>query len=93
MPHKEKHYLWKGNKADVHSIHQWIIYNYGNPKKCVDCGKVGERVKRNWNICWSNKDHKYRRVKKDWKGRCQKCHMQYDIKKGLFTPSGKNQYN
>ena len=77
--------LWKGELASISAIHQWLVYHYGNPVKCEDCGKLGKPTgkKERWSIHWSNCDHKYRRVREDYFGRCDKCHRQYDIKMGL----------
>ena len=76
----EKSINWKGDKAKYKAKHCWIIANYGHPIKCEDCGKVGTYTGRSWNIHWSNKDHLYRRVREDYTGRCQKCHIKYDRK-------------
>ena len=69
---------WKGEIAGYGAKHKWIRDNYGNPPYCEDCGKLGKVSKGHWNIDWSNCDHKYRRVRKDYNGRCKKCHIKYD---------------
>jgi len=77
----EKGHNWKGENASVASKHRWIITYYGNPPKCEDCGMIGKKtgkIIKQWNIQWSNCDHKYRRVREDYRGRCQKCHWKYD---------------
>lgn len=72
--------MWKGKNATCQAKHQWIIYHYGNPKKCEDCGLIGEKIKGQWNIDWSNIDHKYYRNRRHYIGRCKICHEKYDIK-------------
>lgn len=83
----ETHPGWKGEEVKHSGCHLYIRNNYGNPKKCEDCGKVGQKVGRNWNIDWSNCDHKYKRIREDYKGRCRSCHQKYDIKNGLRRPN------
>jgi len=79
----EKHGMWEGEKAVYSSKHCWILRNYGNPTHCEDCGLIGKKGKRSWNIDWSNVDHKYRRKIEDYVGRCRSCHMKYDYKNNL----------
>jgi hypothetical protein len=74
----EKSVDWKGESASYGVKHRWIRKNYSNPLKCETCGEIGKKIGRRWNIDWSNKDHKYRRVREDYVGRCQKCHTKYD---------------
>jgi len=69
---------YKKEGATSAAKHQWIIYNYGNPPYCEDCGKVGVKVNRQWNIDWSNIDHKYKRERDNYIGRCKNCHEKYD---------------
>lgn len=70
---------WKGDSCGVHSLHSWIIDNFGQPDNCETCGK--QRLGRSFD--WSNKDHKYSRKKEDWQFLCRSCHAKYDIKMGL----------
>lgn len=70
---------WKGENAEKPAIHIWVKSKKGKPMFCIDCGKVGKEIKGNWNIHWSNIDHKYRRVLEDYVGRCAMCHCLYDI--------------
>jgi len=88
---KDKNPFWKDENASYGSKHSWITFNYGNSPICEDCEKIGGyiiflragKTSKRWNIDWSNCDHKYRRVKEDYNGRCQKCHWRYDKSKGL----------
>lgn len=60
------------------AIHKWLVKNYGNPKLCEKCGKVGERVRGRWNIQWANVSGKYLRDRKDFTGLCISCHKTQD---------------
>lgn len=53
------------------SIHRWIRRVGGNVKKCQRCGVEDK-------LHWANKDHKYRRIKKDWLRLCVGCHKKFD---------------
>lgn len=74
----EKSGMWKGDNAGRNAIHKWLTKEFGKPSVCEDCGKIGKNNKGNWTVHWSNVDHKYRRVREDYKGRCPKCHKKYD---------------
>ncbi len=80
---KEKNPSWKGENALYSAKHRWIRRHYGNPDKCEDCGTIGNKVNGRWNIDWSNIDHKYRRNREDYSGRCHECHDKYDKANGL----------
>lgn len=73
----EKHYLWKGDKVGYYALHHWINKKLGRPGTCEICGITGLWGKK---IGWANKDHKYKRVLKDWMRLCRKCHRQHDLK-------------
>lgn len=75
--------LWKGLGASYIAKHQWLKNRYGNPEKCSDCGKLGEKVKGRWNIQWSNESGMYLRNISDYKGRCINCHRQFDKQKQI----------
>lgn len=72
-----KHPLWKGKNAGYISIHEWINRRLGTPDICEMCGKSGLTGRK---IHWANKDHKYKRNKKDWIRLCISCHKKYDAK-------------
>ena len=86
---EENHPKWKGAEVGYYGVHVWIKKMFGNPEKCEDCGKIGEKKGRKWNIEWSNCDHKYRRVKEDYIGRCVKCHGEYDKQHKLRNHANK----
>ena len=54
-------------------VHRWINKTFGKPNKCESCGI--EKL-----VQWSNKDHKYKKERKDWQKLCPKCHKNYDKK-------------
>jgi hypothetical protein len=69
--------VWKGDNVKKHSLHTWINDNFERPKQCEICGAdvvIGKQYD------WSNKDHKYTRLREDWQYVCRKCHYHYDIK-------------
>ena len=74
----EKNHNWKGDKTSYHGIHIWVKRHKGNPKKCTECGRIGERKNNLWTIQWANKDHKYKRDLNDYIALCAKCHKGYD---------------
>ena len=47
----EKNHNWKGDKAKVLAMHEWVERQRGKASEhqCVDCGKQAQH--------WSNKDH------------------------------------
>jgi hypothetical protein len=73
----EKHPNWKGTNAGNSAIHGWVRRNFGIPSKCEKCGITRDRAR----IDWSNKNHKYSRIRSHWRTLCRKCHMNYDFKK------------
>ena len=66
-----KNFNWKGDDARYGSIHGWINKNFKMPKICEKC-------KKDRKLEWTNKDHKYKRNKKDWQALCRSCHRKYD---------------
>ena len=85
---EEDNWNWKGENASVDSKHIWIRNHYGNPPCCEDCGEEGYYIiksnrAKQWTIQWSNCDHKYRRLREDYNGRCVKCHRKYDKSQGF----------
>jgi hypothetical protein len=71
-----KNGTWLGNKAKITSIHSWVRDNFTKPDKCEICGKNYEEK----SFDWSNKNHKYSRIRDEWQYVCRKCHINYDIK-------------
>lgn len=74
----EKAYNWKGDDAGYQSKHQWIKKHKGSPAICEHCGKTNKETK----LTWANKNHKYKRVSKDWISLCYKCHYKFDNPNG-----------
>lgn len=66
------HSNWKGDDASYGSIHHWVYRHFGKAKICENCGENKKMIH------WSNKDHNYKRVIKDWQSLCVSCHKKYD---------------
>ena len=73
-----KNHNWKGNSAGIIAIHLWISRWKGRPKKCENCGTESAKKYE-----WTNIDHKYRRVLKDYIRMCTPCHRNYDKSRGV----------
>lgn len=74
---------WKGDKAQYHSIHMWIFYRKGRPKKCEHCGATDKKLD------WANINHSVSRILSDYIGLCRKCHVNFDNKFRLKTNAQK----
>jgi hypothetical protein len=73
--HKESNNpMWKGNKASKSAMHKWMDKNFGKPKYCEICKRTDRK-----QYDWSNKDHTYKRDRKNWQRLCSSCHKKYDI--------------
>lgn len=80
--------LWKGENAKKGTIHDWIVRHYGKPNLCEICGTTEKKMYH-----WANKNHTYKRIRKDWLRLCVSCHTKYDgnykkrkrNEKGQFT--------
>jgi len=84
-------HAWKGDRVGYRGLHTWIQLKLGQPGTCEFCGKTGLWGRQ---IHWANKNHQYKRNKKDWLRLCIKCHRQYDKKqkaKNLLQQSDKTQ--
>jgi hypothetical protein len=64
---------WKGDNAGYVAKHIWMRKNYGSPNYCEVC-KRSDKKKYNW----ANLDHKYRRLRGDYKRMCVACHRKFD---------------
>lgn len=61
------------------NVHKWLVRNFGNPEKCSQCLKIGEKWGRRWNIEWAlKKGSVYEKNKNNFFGLCKKCHRKYD---------------
>jgi hypothetical protein len=67
-------YQWKGNKASYRSIHRWVAYWKGTPKKCEHCGENNP----NKRYHWANISGQYKRDLNDYIRLCVPCHKYYD---------------
>ena len=72
----ENHPAWRGESAGLDAKHLWVRRVFGVENKCEECGTT----RTNTIYDWANLDHKYRRVREDWKRLCRGCHMRHDIK-------------
>ncbi len=77
-----EHANWKGEDAGYASKHMWVRRHKERKNKCEFCGKIGN----NYQIHWSNVDHKYKRNLDDYRELCVPCHKRYDLDNGLCKP-------
>lgn len=82
--------FWKGSEVGYGALHDWVRKYLGKPTKCsnIDCKyprKNSSRsiIKSPKRFEWANRDHKYRRVLKDYISLCTSCHRLYDYKNRL----------
>ena len=81
--------IWRKSRNYVRysAIHNWLRKEKGNPKSCIDCGKIGSYYIRHykngesrvWNIQWSHNYGSYSRDLRDYVGRCISCHVKHDF--------------
>lgn len=64
----ELNHMWRGEDAGYDAKHDWINRHYPRNGGCEECGSVDLKTE------WSNVDHKYRRVREDWRELCISCH-------------------
>ncbi len=63
-------------KYQYRAIHVAVATVWGKPTKCELCDtKEAKRYE------WSNKNHKYNLIKKEWQQLCSKCHGGWDAKR------------
>jgi hypothetical protein len=72
----ENNHAYKGIMASCSSLHHYITYNKGVPRKCSICGSIE-------NVDWSNQSGLYLTDLDDYVARCRKCHKAYDKKMGF----------
>ncbi len=72
---------WKGEQASYFTKHNWLKRWFGNPPKCENCGKIGQKNKGGkWGIHWALiKGKEYERKRENFRGLCHKCHAIYDL--------------
>ena len=66
---------WKGDKVGKKGVHDWLRRGWGRPNLCEHCLRTDRA-----NYEWACKNHKYRRIRKDYLRLCRSCHRIYDIK-------------
>lgn len=82
----EKHHMWKGDKANYHTIHDWLKRNFGKASKCDNpkcfyprMGKRNFILKEPKRFEWALKrGFKYSHKRKNYIMLCPSCHRQYD---------------
>ena len=67
----DRHPLWAGDDASYSTVHNWLARWFTKAGACEECGAEGKTG-------WSNVDHKYRRVREDYRELCPSCHWHYD---------------
>jgi len=67
----EKNGMWKGDKAKLGAIHDWIKRRLEKPNRCENCRKIKK-------LDLTNKSGNYLRNLTDWKWLCRRCHMLSD---------------
>lgn len=65
---------WKGKDVGYGALHQWVIYNFGQPRFCEQC-KCSNRQMYHW----ANLSGEYKRDRDDWKRMCVPCHKNFDL--------------
>jgi len=82
----EKSRPWKGNSVSYSGFHNWLVFTFGHPLECENCGIEGHFKKKNGYYSLHNalkKGRKHSRDINDYLGLCPKCHKRYDIGKIL----------
>lgn len=70
----KKHWQWKGDAVSYGTLHDWVAYWKGRPKKCDECGITEkQRVYQ-----WANISGEYKRDLSDWVRLCVQCHRKRD---------------
>jgi hypothetical protein len=69
--------FWKGDNVKPRSLHSWIKDNFEKTTNCEICNRQNDG---STIFDWSNKDHKYSRIREDWQFICRGCHIRYDVK-------------
>lgn len=62
----------KEKSTNYNTVHWWLRYTYGSPKKCAHCPKT-EKIE--WAL---RTGFKHKQDKKHYIGLCRKCHFKYD---------------
>lgn len=65
-----------GSEYTYNGLHARVKRCLGVPKKCENCGVIGDRMYH-----WANKSGEYREDIDDWLRLCVPCHRKYDWSK------------
>lgn len=66
--------LWRGDKASIIAIHEWVKRRMPKEKKCQICGTEENRMYHIANI-----SGEYKRNVSDYMRLCVPCHKRYDL--------------
>jgi hypothetical protein len=72
----ERSNRWKGDNVTVHTIHQWMVANFGNPTKCEALDCEGKSEFYDWAL---KKGKEYKKNKNNFLRLCRSCHRKYDM--------------
>ena len=70
------HHMWRGNDADVSSIHRWVKKQLTKPKHCTKCTTAEPADLTNISPIYNPET--YTRDLENWSWMCRSCHMQSD---------------
>jgi hypothetical protein len=70
-PRDEAHHNWRGEKANIRSIHFWVDTHKPKSGSCSHCG-------RSTRTEWANVSGEYKRDINDYIELCPSCHKIYD---------------
>lgn len=71
-----KNVNWKGDDISYGSVHDYISYHKGKPRRCEKCGDTTKRY-----YDWANIDGKYTRDFDKWIRLCRPCHYKLDLRR------------
>lgn len=64
---------WRGADIKYGSLHDWVRYHLGKPKKCENCFMA-----EHWRYEWANVSGEYKKDLDDWVRLCKTCHVLID---------------
>ena len=71
----ENNSSWKGNQASYQAFHLRMIAEFGQPKRCEQCGTTDKRK----SYDWANLTGNYHDMA-DYRRMCRSCHSKMDNK-------------
>lgn len=69
----EKNVNWRGADAKYGSLHDWVSYHLGRPRRCYNCDTTEHS-----RFEWANVSGEYKRDLDDWVRLCKTCHVLID---------------